>query len=240
MPFNLRENLPLKLFSLLLAVLCWVVVRGEVEHVKDFVVPLDYIDLPGDLALSGTIVDTVDVRLRATEQLLKRITDDGMTAPIDLSNAPPGDQQIQLNESLFNLPGGAQVVRITPALIMLTVEKRVTREIPVVAAFAGNPAPGYRKVGQSISPPVVTVSGPASEVAKVRRALTGTIVLEGETKNVEVEVRPIPDAPAGSRVRVESPNDPVIVRVTIEPPPAEMLGPAIPESDRQDGDGTTP
>ena len=120
------------------------------------------------------------------------------------------------------------------------VEKRVTREIPVVAAFAGNPAPGYRKVGQSISPPVVTVSGPASEVAKVRRALTGTIVLEGETKNVEVEVRPIPDAPAGSRVRIESPNDPVIVRVTIEPPPAEMLGPAIPESDRRDGDGTTP
>ena len=213
----LRENLPLKIFSLLLAIVAWLVVRGEVEHVKDFVVPLDYVHLRDDLEMSGAIPNTVDVRLRAAEQVLKRATEIGMTAQINLSNAPPGEQRIQLTENLFDPPAGAQVVRISPALISILIEKRATREVPVVAAFAGTPARGYRQVGQSIEPEVVTVTGPASEVAAVERALTGTIVLEGRTKDLVVEVRPVPDAPAGSRVRVVVPRKPVRVRVDIEP-----------------------
>jgi YbbR domain-containing protein len=237
MRFNLlRENLPLKIFSLLLAIVAWIVVRGEVEHVKDFVVPIDYVHLADDLEMSGAIPDTVDVRLRAAEQVLKRATEDGLTALIDLSNAPPGEQQIQLTENLLDMPGGAQVVRISPALILIRIEERVTREVPVVAAFAGSPADGYRQVGQQIEPSMVTVSGPASEVAAVQRALTGTIVLEGETGDIEVEVRPVPDAPEGSRVRVVSPRDPVRVRVTIEPPPIE-LGPFLIEEPAEPGPG---
>ncbi len=83
---------------------------------------------------------------------------------------------------------------------------------------------------------MVTVSGPASEVAAVQRALTGTIVLEGETDDLEVEVRPIPDAPEGSRVRVVSPSDPVRVRVTIEPPPIE-IGPLLIEEEAESSPG---
>ena len=223
MQFNLlRENLPLKIFSFLVAIAAWFVVSGEVEHVKDYVVPVDYVHLADDLEMSGVIPNTVDVRLRAAEQVLKRAADDGMTALIDLSNSPPGEQRIQMNESLLDIPGGAQVVRISPALIPIRIEKRVTREVPVVAAFAGSPAEGYRQVGQQNEPAMVTISGPASEVEAVQRALTGTIVLEGETGDIEVEVRPIPDAPEGSRVRVVSPRDPVRVRVTIEPPPLEI------------------
>jgi len=235
MRFNLlRDNLPLKIFSLLLAIVAWIVVHGEVEHVKDFVVPIDYVHLADDLEMSGTVPNTVDVRLRAAEQVLKRATENGLTALIDLSNAPPGEQRIQLTENLLEMPAGAQVVRISPALILIRIEQRVTREVPVVAAFAGSPADGYRQVGQQIEPSMVTVSGPASEVAAVQRALTGTIVLEGKTGDIEVEVRPVPDAPEGSRVRVVSPRDPVRVRVTIEPPPLE-IGPFLIEDPAEPG-----
>jgi len=236
----LRENLPLKIFSLLLAIVAWLVVRGEVEHVKDYVVPLDYVHLPADLEMSGTVPNTVEVRLRAAEQVLKRATEDGMTFLIDLSNAPPGDQRIQLTENLLDIPGGAQVVRISPSLIPIRIEKRVTKEVPVVAAFAGSPAKGYHQVDQQIEPSMVTVSGPESEVAAVQRALTGTIVLEGVTGDVEVGVRPVPDAPEGSRVRVVSPRDPVRVHVTIEPPPLES-GPVRTEepAEEKTGDGAT-
>jgi YbbR domain-containing protein len=222
-----RENLPLKLFSLLLAIVAWFVVRGEAEHVKDFVVPLDYVNLPADLEMSGVVPDSVEVRLRGAEPVLKRATADGLTAQVDLSNTPPGEHRIQLTENLLDIPGGARAVRISPALLIVRVEKRVTREVPVVAAFAGRPADGYRRVGQQIEPEMVTVSGPASEVAAVKRALTSTIVLEGETGNLEVKVRPVPDAPEGSRVRVVSPRQPVTVRVTIEAAPDEA-DPALP------------
>ena len=97
----------------------------------------------------------------------------------------------------------------------------MTREVPVIAEFAGSPAEGYTKAGHVIEPDQVTVTGPASEVATVRRATTGTIFLEGVTENLQVEVRPIPEAPEGSRVRVTQPRGPVRVRVIIEPPPSD-------------------
>jgi YbbR domain-containing protein len=217
MRFNLRENLPLKIFSLLVAVLAWLVVHGEEERLRDFVVPLDYVNLSPSFDISGELVDTVTVRLRAPEVVLKTITEDSISAPIDLSQLPAGEQRIDLTEKMITVPGGAQVVRITPAMVTLTIEERATREVPVVAEFAGLPADGYHKVAHSIEPAMVTIAGPASQVDSVRRVMTGTIVLEGETGDMEVQVRPIPEAPPGNRVRVVSPRDQVRVMVQIAP-----------------------
>ena len=71
MPKSLRENLPLKIFSVVIALVWWAVVRGEDARVKDFVVPLDYVDLPETLEQSGRIVDVVTVRLRASDAILR-------------------------------------------------------------------------------------------------------------------------------------------------------------------------
>ncbi|HEU4402991.1 MAG TPA: CdaR family protein [Candidatus Polarisedimenticolia bacterium] len=217
MRFNLRQNLYLKLFSVFLAAVCWFVVSSEEERVRDFAVPLDYVDLPRGLEMAGRVVDTISVRLRASEPILRTITEDRLSARIDLSRAVLGEQHIPLVPELIRIPGGADVVSIAPDRIEVKIEKRVRREVPVVAEFAGQAPRGYEKGRHSIDPPLVTIEGPASEVAKVSQATTGTIVLNGETSDYEVEVKPIPDAPPGSRVRVVAPSGPVRVRVTIRP-----------------------
>src|SRR3989441_13328778 len=75
MRFSLRQNLYLKLFSLILAVVCWYVVRGEEKRVRDYAVPLEYTNLPSTYDLSGQVIDTVAVRLRAPEPVLRTITE---------------------------------------------------------------------------------------------------------------------------------------------------------------------
>jgi len=217
MRLNLRHNLSLKAFSFVLAVVCWYVVRGEEERVRDFVVPLEYINLPSSLDLSGRIVDSVGVRLRAPEPVLKTITEDRLSARIDLSRAPLGEQYIQLTPAMIEVPAGARVDQVNPDLVKVRIDRKVRREVPVVAEFAGTPPSGYEKVRHVVDPPVVSIEGPANEVAGVSRALTGTILLDGETADYEVDATPIPEAPAASRVRVVSPQGPVHVRVTIAP-----------------------
>jgi len=217
MRFNLRQNLYLKIFSLLLAIVCWYVVRSEDERIKDFTVPLEYVNLPPSLELSGRIIDSVAVRLRAPEPLLKTITEDRLYARIDLARVPLGEQYIQLTPEMFEIPGGAVVSSITPDLVPVHLERRLRREVPVVAEFAGTPPPGYEKVRYVIDPPSVAIEGPASEVSRVTRAMAGTILLDGQTSDYEVAVTPIPDAPPASRVRVVSPVGPVRVVVTSEP-----------------------
>jgi len=73
MRFGLRQNLYLKLFSILLAIVCWFVVSGEEVSLKDFAVPLEYANLPRSLDLSGRVTDTVAVRLRAPEPILRAV-----------------------------------------------------------------------------------------------------------------------------------------------------------------------
>ncbi|PYS97053.1 MAG: hypothetical protein DMF50_02070 [Acidobacteria bacterium] len=217
MRFGLRQNLYLKLFSILLAIVCWFVVSGEEVSLKDFAVPLEYANLPRSLDLSGRVTDTVAVRLRAPEPILRAITEDRLAARIDLSRAVLGEQHIPLDASMIKVPGGAEVVSLAPDRVEVMIERRVGREVPVVAEFAGRPPKGYEIAGHSIDPPTVTIEGPASEVARVSQATTGTIVLNGETSDYVVDARPIPDAPQGSRVRVSSPGGAVRVRVEIRP-----------------------
>ncbi len=215
MRFNLRRNLYLKLFSLLLAIACWFVVRSEEDRIKDFAVPIDYVNLPAALDLSGRVIDTVAVRLRAPEPLLSMTSADRMSLRIDLSHATLGEQSIPLTPEMMRVPAGAEVERISPELIPVRIERRLRREVPVVAEFGARPPKGYERSRYTIEPPAVTIEGPASEVARVTRATTGTILMEGQTSDYEVEVTPIPDAPAGSRVHVIAPSGPVRVRVSI-------------------------
>lgn len=234
MPRSLRENLPLKIFSVVIALVWWAVVRGEDARVKDFVVPLDYADLPETLEQSGRIVDMVTVRLRASDAILRNLTDDRLSASIDLAHVPLGEQRIQLTDRMLRVPPGTEVVRVSPAVIAVRIEKRARRQVPIVAEFSGRPPKGYEKTGVIVDPPEATIEGPASEVAAVDRALTGTIMLEGETSDMVFEVRPIPEAPPGNRVRILAPANPVHVRVKIGPAPfvPEATTPPSPERPR--------
>jgi YbbR domain-containing protein len=215
MPFSLRRNIRLKSFSFLIALVWWAVVHGEDARIKDFVVPIDYINLAQSLEQSGRIVDTVTVRLRAPEALLRNVTEDRLAVALDLGRVPLGEQHIPITGKMMRVPPGTEVVRVSPAVIPVRVERRARREVPIVAEFSGAPPKGFARLGYAVTPPVATIEGPASEVAAVARALTGTILLEGETADMEFEVRPIPEAPSGSRVRILVPADPVLVQVRI-------------------------
>ena len=230
MRFNLRHNLVLKIFSLLLAVVCWYVVRSEEVRLRDFVVPVEYVGLPAELELSGRIVDTVSVRLRATEPVLRGLSQDALLARVELGRVPLGEHHLPVTPEMIRIPAGAEVARIEPDILPLRVEKKVRREIPVVAEFAGAPPAGYARGRYSIEPPVVTIEGPASDVSRVNRATAGIIHLEGETADLQVAVTPIPEAPPGSRVRVVAPAGPVRVLVAIRSTRETPAGAAGPSS----------
>ncbi|HEV8699641.1 MAG TPA: CdaR family protein [Candidatus Polarisedimenticolia bacterium] len=226
MRFNLGRNLYLKGFSLLLAIVCWYVVRSEQDLIRDFAVPLQYVNLPADLDLSGRVVDSVVVRLRAPEPVLRTITEDRLAARIDMANAPLGEQYVTMTPGMIRAPGGAQIDHISPDLIKVSIDRKVRRDVPVVAEFSGTLPSGYEKVRHVVDPPRVSIEGPANEVTKVIRALTGTILLDGETSDYEVAATPIPDAPSWSRVRVVSPRGPVRVRISIARTPGSPPGAA--------------
>jgi YbbR domain-containing protein len=190
--FWLFQHLGLKLMSLGLAVLLWLIVSGEEVVERGLRVPLELQQFPAGLEIQGEAPSTVDVRVRGTSDALSRITPSDVVAVLDLHAARPGNRLFPVTPELVHAPYGVGVVQVVPSTILLSFEPSVTREVPVAASTEGEPAPGYVVGNVSVTPDRVEIVGPESAVKRAREALTETISLanlrESETAAVTIGV----------------------------------------------------
>lgn len=222
MRLDLRRNLPLKAFSVILSFLCWILVTGESQKIKDLQVPLEYERIPAGMEIAGGVPDRVTIRIQAPEPILQRITADQVDASVDLSNLLPGEQYVPLSPDRFHVPG-ATVLRVDPGVVPIRLVRQERREVPVVPRIEGKPPEGYEVVDYRVDPPAVVVVGPEDAVREVRRATTGSIPVGDLTSDREVRVRPVPDAPAESCVRLERPETTVRIRIGVREKAARRI-----------------
>lgn len=211
---ELRRNLPLKIFALLLALFVWVLTTGEIQRVKDLTVPLQFTGIPPGMVLAGEVPDRVSLRIQAPEPILQRITEDQVDAHLDLSHMPSGDQVVTLTPDRFRI-SGAKVIKVEPRILPVRLVQQAEKQVPVVPRLEGKPPEGYEVVDYRVDPAAVTVVGPEDAVRDVRRATTGSISVGGLTASREIRVHPIPDEEAGGSVRMRDSEETVTVRIGV-------------------------
>src|SRR5947208_9000988 len=84
------RHLGLKVLSLGVALLLWMVVSGEEAVERGLRVPLELQQVPAGLELSGDIPATVDVRVRGASGTLSRVAAGDVVAVLDLRGARAG------------------------------------------------------------------------------------------------------------------------------------------------------
>lgn len=185
------ENKGLKLLSVLLAFLLFVVSRQPMREVLLVGVPIVYSNIRDHVEISSEVPATANVRLRGPQDVVRSITSNQMEVVADLSNRAPGVRSIQLKPAEGG-PRNVQVLRIEPASVELRLEPTERKRVPVVARFTGNPAPGFELYNSSVEPATAEVEGPASRVAEVARVLTESVPLDGRregfTTNVDLDL----------------------------------------------------
>ena len=207
----LISNLPLKILSLLAAVVIWLWVTGEERLEFSFQAPLLLQNLPTQVALATPPPDQVMVRLRAPEALLKRLAAGDIDARLDLTGLTPGEHQIPLTPDRVRVPFGAEVVKVFPEAVALSAEPRVLREVPIEARVEGQLAAGLRLGSVSVDPPRVPIEGPEGAVSTLRHVSTERVTLEGHHTSFSVSANVVAGHPL---LRVIS-ERPVTVRVQI-------------------------
>jgi YbbR domain-containing protein len=179
MAFKPLEHFGLKILSVGLAVLLWLVVAGEETVERGLRVPLELQQFPSGLELRGDSPMFVDVRVRGASGTLSRMSSDDLIAMIDLRNARPGLRLFQLTTEQVRTPFGVEVVQVTPSSIALTFENTKTRMVPVNPSWEGTPAAGYKVGKVSAIPRIVEVEGPESSVDQVTEAVTSPVSVTG-------------------------------------------------------------
>ena len=180
----MTQNLALKAASLLLAVLLWFAIAAEKTSEMGVTVPVELQNVPKDLELTGDLVNTVEVRLRASPGMIQRLGPSEVAARVDLSGVTEGERIIHLTSDAIRVPFGINVVKINPAIITLNFERRLQKVVPVRPRLLGRPAKGYEVAEITCEPPELRITGPKSRVQEVESVYTEPISVEGASASV--------------------------------------------------------
>lgn len=188
------EDWSLKLLSLAIAIVLWLLVTGQNQPVTAHLnVQLNFIR-PQSLEISNDPPRTVDVMLTGSRNKLDDLTSLDLVATVDISDQHAGERVLRLaDRAQISLPQGIKVDGYQPSAIPIRLEEIVERQVTVEPKLEGQPADGFEVYGVSSNKGSVTVRGPASRVNALQKVLTESIWMAGHKEsftasNVAIDV----------------------------------------------------
>ncbi|HBV98433.1 MAG: hypothetical protein JL50_20350 [Peptococcaceae bacterium BICA1-7] len=200
------KNMSLRILSVFLALLLWLYVTNEQNPVHSQIISLSlsHRGLPQNMSISGSIPQSVSIRVQGTRVQIAALTPDDFKAVLDLSGLGEGEHPVPVK---LEFPPGIQIAQINPNKIPVTLESIVEQQVPVTVSLKGTPLRGFYVLSPVVSPQTVAVSGPRSKVGAISQ-LSVAIDVEGINSDLE-KILPVAAPQSGVSIYPQS------VKVTV-------------------------
>lgn len=225
---HLTNNLSLKILSIGIAVILWLVVVNfdNPEITKPFNVPVDIL---GEETLTSweQVYQLVDdnrmasIRVTGKRKLLESLNSTDFRATADLSQVDFQDENdvkaIPIRITVPKRYEDQLTYSQDTKNLLITLEDLATKQSVVLGTTSGMPAEGYAIGEVTVSPNLISLSGPLSEVEKVSR-IVANVNVNGLTEDVTMSVTPILQDENGKVIedsRIKLSQDKVTVSVQI-------------------------
>lgn len=181
----------LKLVSLATAILLWFVVVGPRSSEVGISVPIQYINLPAEMEITGKWTDKIDVRLRGSESSLAHLRPGSVRVLVDLGTAMPGLNFYRISPKNMQVPPGISIGKIRPQDLDLKIEAASVRKYVISPNITGALPPNMKV---SVTPSEVKVRALQDDLKKVMSVTTHAVeapeLLERKKLTVPVTVQP--------------------------------------------------
>jgi uncharacterized protein (TIGR00159 family) len=184
------QNLRLKLVALALASLLWLSVAYRVETIqRTFVVPIEYRNLPSNLALDDSHPTEAQVTLTGAERVFD-LESRKMVVSVDLSHAKLGWQEVVLSHESIDAPTGLAIREIKPRMIPLQVHRLTEVTLPVRVQFRAELPYGLRLVRVQVEPSEVPLLVTPPALSRISEVVTNPLNLQeiSKTKSMQLPV----------------------------------------------------
>ncbi len=202
-----------KILSIVAAFTFWMWWTSEESIIQFHQVPLKIQNLSSNYDLSGEFVNSVTLSVKGPSQTLGKMKSSDLNVKLNLSEVKLGENTIPLNSENVTLPFGTNLEKISPSLIVLNIERKEKKSVPVKPDYEGEPLKGFVLSGFEIIPTHVTIEGPASQVEAVESASTEKINLKGRKESYTVSVNVFLKT---NEVKIEDNLNKIQVRVVIK------------------------
>ncbi len=178
----------LKAVSVLLAVFLWYYVGGEDIVDKNVTVPIEIINLPRELVVSNQFKKAIEVTVSGPRSRIEELVNKSVTRQINLADARPGTNVIENTNDVIAVPKGVTVLRIQPASLILSLDKLVQRQFPIIPITTGEAAWGYTLKNMKMDPDSISITGPETILNQIDELLTDVIDISGMTETRQLQV----------------------------------------------------
>jgi len=178
------EDWSLKLLSLAIAIVLWMLVTGQNQPVTAHVnVQLNFIR-PQALEISNDPPRTVDVMLTGSRSKLDDLTSLDLVATVDISDQRAGERVLRLaDKAQITLPQGIKVDGFQPSAIPIRLEEIVDRQVVIEPKLEGKPDDGFEVYSVYATKSSIAVRGPASRVNALQKVATESVWLAGHKES---------------------------------------------------------
>jgi YbbR domain-containing protein len=160
---------------------------GEEGRIRGVTLKLE---LPADLVYMDDAMPKIDLEVRASKRILKKLTPSDFSALIEVSGSKyiPGEPYfLKIDTSDIKGPIGVRVISADPTEMLITLDKNVSRKATVKARFKNRPALpyGYDVKTTKIIPNKVVLTGPGELVSSIKDIFTENIDLRGASESFD-------------------------------------------------------
>ncbi|POB11949.1 YbbR-like domain-containing protein [Sulfobacillus sp. hq2] len=186
----LENNTILKILSVVVALFLWFQVTSTNSHVVGDrsigPVPVEY-NPPSkaDLTVMSMNYKSVSVQVKGPIATVAKINPQSFSAFVDMKNiTASGTYSLPVRVSV---PAGTSFVNVVPNHVTVVIDQMGTRHMNVTLKAVGTPAPGYELTQLATNTQTAVVSGPMSDLDKIKE-LVADMPVGGRTSSFQEQV----------------------------------------------------
>jgi YbbR domain-containing protein len=157
----------------------WVCLAEASPKVATIKVPVEPKNVPSGMIYTGPSRQDIEIQVRGAASLLENLSDLKLRCTIDLANMAIGNHSVPVEADRLNLPEGLSLVSLSPSAISVRLDQEIIKEIPVLVALQGEPAPGFIIAEAVANPDTVALRGPLYLLENIKSIATHPIDVSG-------------------------------------------------------------
>ncbi len=214
---SVRSNMGLAALAVVLGFALWIFVTDAEDSTSSGVLPFDLpvepVNVPGDLALAGSPVN-VRVRVEVADDVWNTLSVADFEATVDLERLQAGTYDLSVRVEPLTGRGGLRLLQVIPDAVEVELKSLFSKSVSVSVNLEGSPPPGYETSVPELDAETVLVTGTQDRVTLVSQAVV-TLDLTGRTEETAQALRLEPRDSRGFLVEGVS-LEPSFVNISVD------------------------
>ena len=188
---SVRDNVGLAAISVVLGFALWIFVTDTENPTRSGVLPFDLpveaVNVPGDLALAGSPVN-VRVKVEVADDVWNTLSMADFKATVDLDGLQAGTYDLPVRVEPLTGRGNLRVTQVVPDKLQVELKSLFSKSVPVAVSLERTPPAGYEAGVPEVEAETVLVTGTQDRVTLVSQAVA-QLDLSGRTEDLTQAVR---------------------------------------------------